>query len=96
MWRQWRIEGLYVGRGTDEAYEVTFGKKWVPVERCKKLPLAKGGSLLWGEVAWIRASLGGVRRLEVLEQSLGLRQVIQLEWVIVGGKSGIFGFEARL
>ena len=47
-------------------------------------------------MAWIRASLGGVRRLEVLEQSLGLRQVIQLEWVIVGGKSGIFGFEARL
>ena len=47
-----------------------------------KLPLAKGGSLLKDEVGWIRARLGGVGRLEVLGQSLDLRQVFQLEWVI--------------
>ena len=45
-----------------------------------KLPLAKGGSLLKDEVGWIRARLGGVGRLEVLGQSLDLRQVFQLEW----------------
>ena len=47
-----------------------------------KLPLAIGGSLLKAEVGWIRARLGGVGRLEVLGQSLDLRQVFQLEWVI--------------
>ena len=40
--------------------------------------------------------LGGVQRLEVLGQSLDLRQVFQLEWVIVVGKSNIFISEARL
>ena len=38
--------------------------------------LAKGGSLLRGDVGWIRAGLGGVWRLELLGQSLRLRQVL--------------------
>ena len=42
-----------------------------------KLVLAKDVSLLVrGEVGWVRAGLGGVWRLEVLEQSLDLRQVL--------------------
>ena len=40
-----------------------------------KLPLAKDGFLLRGEVGWVRAGLGGVWRLEVFGQSLDLRQV---------------------
>ena len=102
IWRQWSTEGLYVGRGTDEAYEVTFGKRWVPVERCKKLPLEKGGSMLRGEVVWIRARLSGVRRLEVLRQfrpqasnSVGMGDSWWEEWclwfwsssVVLGGSS---------
>ena len=39
-----------------------------------KLSLAKGGSkggsLSRGKVGWVRAGLGGMRRLEVLGQSL--------------------------
>ena len=57
---------------------------------------AKGGSLLRGEVGWVKARLGAVQRLEVLGQSLDLRQVLQLEWVIVGEKSDVFIFEAHL
>ena len=52
--------------------------------------------LLRGEVDWVRAGLCIVWTLEVLEQSLNLRQAVWLEWVIVGGKSGAFIFEARL
>ena len=55
-----------------------------------KLLLAKAGSLLLrGEVDWDKAELGGVWRLEVLEQSLDLRQVLQFEWVTVDGKSNV-------
>ena len=40
--------------------------------RHMELPLAKGGSkggsLLRGEVGWVRAGLGGMRTLEVLGQ----------------------------
>ena len=61
-----------------------------------KLPLAKGGSLLGGEVGRDRAGLIGMQSLEVLGQNLDLRQVFQLEWVIVGGKSDVFIFEASL
>ena len=43
--------------------------------RHMKLPLAKSGSLLRGEVGWIRARMSGVQRLQVLVQSLDLRQV---------------------
>ena len=60
-----------------------------------KLSLTKGGSLLRSEVGWIRARLG-VQRLEVLRQCLDLRQVFELEWVIVGGKSDDFIFQAHL
>ena len=41
-------------------------------------------------MGWIRARLGGVGRLEVLGQILDLRQVFQLEWVIVGGQRDLF------
>ena len=64
--------------------------------RCMKLLLEKSGSLLRGEVGWGRVGLGAVRRLEVLKQSLDLRQALQLEWVIVGGKRDVFIFEAHL
>ena len=37
-----------------------------------------------------RAGLGGVCRLEVLEQTRNLRQVLQLEWVIVGREMSLF------
>ena len=40
-----------------------------------KLPLAKSGSLLKGEVGWARAGMGAVWRLEIFGQSLELRQV---------------------
>ena len=49
-----------------------------------KLSLAKGGSLLRGEVGWIMARLGDVQRLEVLGQSLDLRHVFQLISVGMG------------
>ena len=42
----------------------------------------------------LRAGLGGVCRLEVLEQTRNLRQVLQLEWVIVSGKRDVYIFEA--
>ena len=64
--------------------------------RHMKLPLAKGGSLLRDEVSWIRAVLDRMQRLEVLGQSLDLTQVFQLKWVIVGGKSDVFIFDASL
>ena len=54
------------------------------------------GSLLRGEVGWIRAWLDGVRRLEVLGDSLDLRQVFQLDWVIVGGNNDLIILEAHL
>ena len=47
-------------------------------------------------MGWVRVGLGAVRRLEVLKQSLDLRQALQLEWVIVGGKRDVFIFEAHL
>ena len=52
--------------------------------RHMKLPLAKGGSLVRGEVGWIMARLGDVQRLEVLGQSLDLRHVFQLISVGMG------------
>ena len=55
-----------------------------------KLLLSKGGSLIRGEVGGVEAGLGGVRRPEVLGQSRDLRQVLQLEWVIVSGKRDVF------
>ena len=64
--------------------------------RHMKLPLAKGGSLLRDEVSWIRAVLDRMQRLEVSGQSLDLTQVFQLKWVIVGGKSDVFIFDASL
>ena len=64
--------------------------------RHMKLPLAKGVSLLGGEVGRVRAGLIGMMRLGVLGQSLDLRQVFQLERVIVGGKSDVFIFEASV
>ena len=64
--------------------------------RFMKLLLEKSGSLLRGEVGWVRVGLGAVRRLEVLKQSLDLRQALQLEWVIAGGKRDVFIFEAHL
>ena len=54
------------------------------------------GSLLRGEVGWIRAWLDGVRRLEVLGDSLDLSQVFQLDWVIVGGNNDLIILEAHL
>ena len=45
--------------------------------RHMKLSLAKGGSLLRGAVGWISARLGGVQQLEVLVQSLDLKQLFQ-------------------
>ena len=47
-------------------------------------------------MGWVWAGLGGMRRLKVLGQSLDLRQVFQLEWMIVGGKSDVLNFEASL
>ena len=47
-------------------------------------------------MGWIRARLGGVGRLEVLGHILDLRQVFQLEWVIVGGQRDLFIFESGL
>ena len=67
----------------------------VPI-RHMKLPLARYGSLLRGDVGWVKAGLGGMQRLEVLGQSLDLSQAFHLEWVIVGGKSDVFIFEASL
>ena len=64
--------------------------------RDMKLPLGKCGSLLRGEVGWIRARLHGVQKLKVLGHSLYLRQVFQSEWVIVVGKNDVFIFEPRL
>ena len=64
--------------------------------RFMKLLLEKSGSLLRGEVGWVRVGLGAVRRLEVLKQSLDFGQALQLEWVIVGGKRDVFIFEAHL
>ena len=57
------------------------------------LTLAKVGSLLRNEVGWVRTGLGRVRRLKLLGQTLDLRQVFQLEWVIVGGKSYVSIFK---
>ena len=64
--------------------------------RYMKLLLEKSGSLLRGEVGWVRVGLGAVWRLEILKQSLDLREVLQLERVIVGGKRDVFIFEAHL
>ena len=61
-----------------------------------KLLLLKGGSLLRGEVGSDRAGLDVVWRLEVLEQRRDLRQILQLEWVIVDGMRDVFIFEACL
>ena len=62
-----------------------------------KLLLANFRSLLLrGEVDLVRTGLYGVWRLETLGQSSDLRQVLHLEWVIFGGKSDIFVFEASL
>ena len=58
-----------------------------------KLLLSKGGSLIRDEVGRVRAGLVGMWRLEVSGQSQYLRQVLQLEWVIVGGKRDVFIFE---
>ena len=45
------------------------------------------------EVDWVGAGLGGVWRMDV--QSWDLRQLLQLEWVIVGGMRDVFITEAR-
>ena len=45
--------------------------------RHMKLPFVKDGSLLRAEVGWVRVGLSGMPRLEVLSQSLELRQVFQ-------------------
>ena len=37
-----------------------------------------------------------MQRLKVLAKSLDLKQVFQLEWVIVGGKSNLFIYEGLL
>ena len=47
-------------------------------------------------MGWIRAWLDGVRRLEVLGDSLDLSQVFQLDWVIVGGNNDLIILEAHL
>ena len=81
-----------------EGHEICGGNEVlgeVPM-RHMKLPLARNGSLLRGDVGWVKAGLGGMQRLEVLRQSLDLSQAFQLEWVIVGGKSDVFIFEASL
>ena len=57
------------------------------------LLLLKRRSLLKVDVGWARAGLGGVLRLEVLEQSCDLR--LQLESVKVGGKRDYFTLESR-
>ena len=75
------VTEMTYGGGTHEAYEVTFNKRWVPVER-------------WG--GWVTAGLGGMQKLEVLGARLDLRQVFQLEWMIVSEKSGVFIFESNL
>ena len=70
--------------------------------RHMKLSLGTGGSLLRGEVGWIRATFVGAWRQEVLGQRLDLREGFQLDWVmgrverLVGGKSDNFIFENRL
>ena len=51
-----------------------------------KLLLSKGGSLIRDQVGRVRAGLVGMWRLEVSGQSQYLRQVLQLEWVIVEGR----------
>ena len=58
-----------------------------------KLLLSKGGPLIRDEVGRVRAGLVGVWRLEVSGQGQYLRQVLQLEWVIVRGKRDVFIFE---
>ena len=60
-----------------------------------KLLLSKSGSLIRGVVGGVMAGLGGVCRLELLGQSRDLRQMLQLEWVIVSEKRDVFVFEAR-
>ena len=88
-WVEYSIEGHEIRDGNN-VWGFRLGE--API-RHMKLLLAKGASLLLrGEVGWFRAELGGVSRLEVLEKSLDLRQVLQLGWVIVGGKSDVFIF----
>ena len=85
------IEGHEI-RGSNNVKEA-FRFREAPT-RHMKLLLAKGGSLLLRrEVGCVRAGFGGAWRLEVLEQSLDLRQVLQLEWVIAGGKSDTWGIQ---
>ena len=55
-----------------------------------KLLLSKGGSMIRGEVGGVGTGLGGNWRLEVLGQSQDLRQVLQLEWVMVVRKRDVF------
>lgn len=64
--------------------------------RHMKLLLSKGGSLLRGEVHWVRSELVDVWKLEVLEQSSDLRLILLLEVVTVDGKRDVFVFEAHL
>lgn len=47
-------------------------------------------------MVWVKAGMGVMRRLELLGPNLYLTQVLQLEWVIVGGKTNVFIFEACL
>ena len=44
---------------------------------------------------WTELGLGWVVCGEWTDQSLDLRQVLQLEWVIVGGMRDVFIIEAR-
>ena len=74
--------------------QVGFRLGEAPMGHMKSL-LSKGGSLMRGVLGWVRAGLGGVWRLKVLRQSWDLRQVLQLEWVIVGGERDVVIFEAH-
>ena len=76
------------------AYRCALGWGRNPLGKMKLL-LSKGGSLIRGGLGWVKARSDGAWRLEVLGQGRDLRQVLQLEWVIVGGKRDVFIFESR-
>ena len=61
-----------------------------------KLFSSKGGSLLRREADLVRAWLGGVWKLDVLGQSWDLRQVLQFELMISGGKKDFLWLYLKL
>ena len=68
---------------TTITYRYAFRLGEAPVGYMKLL-LSTSGSLIRFEVGWVRTGLVGMWRLEVLAKSWDLRQVLRLEWVIVG------------